>query len=55
MLEPHEKAQLDRVESMVTDVHAKVHEHAGFITAFKWLLGGIGAGFTLVLTKMGLS
>lgn len=55
MLEPHEKEQLDRMEGMVKDVHAKVNEHHGFIQAFKWLLGGVGAGFTFILGKMGLS
>lgn len=55
MLEPYEKEQLDRMETLLTDTHAKVYEHNGFIVAFKWLLGGIGAGITALLAKMGFS
>lgn len=55
MLDPHEKEQLDRIETTVKDVHNKVYEHHGFIAAFKWLLGGIGAGFMALMAKLGLS
>lgn len=52
MLEPHEKEQLDRVERLVVEVHTKVSEHHGFINATKWLLGGIGAGFVWLSSKL---
>lgn len=55
MLDPQEKEQLDRMEKLVVEVHAKVNQHHGFIEAFKWLMGGIAAGATALLTKLGLS
>lgn len=55
MLEPHEVAQLNRIEATLVAVLKTTAEHNGFISAFKWMLAGVGAGLTFVLGKMGLS
>jgi hypothetical protein len=48
------KSELVSLRTKVDDVHAIVHQHVGFINATKAVLAGIGAGFALILTYLGL-
>jgi hypothetical protein len=48
------KEHLIRIETKVDTISAVVHQHVGFINAAKAVLAGIGAGFALLLTYMGL-
>lgn len=49
-----EQKQLDRIEAKVDEVHKIVHQHVGVISAVKWLLAGLGTGFSLLLGFLGL-
>jgi hypothetical protein len=46
--------QLDRIEQKVDCLTTVVNEHVGFIAAFKWLVGGLAAGFLTLLGYIGL-
>ena len=46
--------QLDRIEKKLDAVHAMVHEHNGFMSAAKWLMSGLGAGFMALLGYVSL-